>query len=70
MELEYTAALKVAAERHVGSNPTIPSDHINPSWCGFESHRKHAGHRGDDRPVYDPVPLQKGRKHSGCAADF
>lgn len=27
VELAYTATLKVAAERHTGSSPVIPSDH-------------------------------------------
>ena len=33
VELAYTASLKLAAERHTGSNPVIPSDHIKSAQC-------------------------------------
>ena len=55
VELAYTASLKLAAERHTGSNPVIPSDHIKPIQCGFKSHQGHAeGICGKQKQVGEP----------------
>ena len=55
MELAYTASLKLAAERHTGSNPVIPSDHIKSAQCGFKSHQGHAeGICGKQKQVGEP----------------
>lgn len=43
VELAYTASLKLAAERHTGSNPVIPSDHnLKSAQCRFKSDRGNA----------------------------